>query len=65
MEPTGGLASAPASSPSPIRKRLGKTLPEVAIEIAPLSFTEWAKGAAVIAFRSQIDAVVRRETAMS
>ena len=32
------------------------TLPEVPIEIAPFTFTEWAKGAAVIALRHQLDA---------
>ena len=37
------------------------TLPEVPIEIAPFTFTEWAKGAAVIALRSQLDAAVRLE----
>ena len=35
------------------------TLPEVPIEIAPFTFTEWAKGAAVIALRHQLDAAVR------
>jgi predicted NBD/HSP70 family sugar kinase len=37
------------------------TLPDVPIEIAPFTFTEWAKGAAVIALRSQLDAAVRLE----
>jgi predicted NBD/HSP70 family sugar kinase len=35
------------------------TLPEVPTEIAPFTFTEWAKGAAVIALRHQLDAAVR------
>lgn len=35
------------------------TLPDVPIEIAPFTFTEWAKGAAVIALRHQLDAAVR------
>ena len=35
------------------------TLPEVPIEIALFTFTEWAKGAAVIALRHQLDAAVR------
>ena len=35
------------------------TLPEAPIEIAPFTFTEWAKGAAVIALRNQLDAAVR------
>jgi predicted NBD/HSP70 family sugar kinase len=37
------------------------TLPDVPIEIAPFTFTEWAKGAAVIALRHQLDAAVRLE----
>jgi predicted NBD/HSP70 family sugar kinase len=37
------------------------TLPDVAIEIAPFSFTEWAKGAAVIALRHLLDTAVRLE----
>jgi predicted NBD/HSP70 family sugar kinase len=35
------------------------TLPEVPIEIAPFTFTEWARGAAVIALRHQLSAAVR------
>ena len=35
------------------------TLPEVPIEIAPFTFTEWARGAAVIALRQQLSAAVR------
>ncbi len=35
------------------------TLPEVPIAIAPFTFTEWAKGAAVIALRNQLDSAVR------
>src|SRR6478736_436736 len=37
------------------------TVPEVPIEIAPFTFTEWARGAAVIALRHQLDAAVRVE----
>jgi hypothetical protein len=37
------------------------TLPEVPIEIAPFTFTEWAKGAAVIALRHQLDLATRAE----
>lgn len=37
------------------------TLPEVPIEIAPFGFTEWAKGAAVIALRHQLDLAIRTE----
>jgi len=37
------------------------TLPDVPIEIAPFSFTEWAKGAAVIALRHQLDLATRTE----
>ena len=37
------------------------TLPEVPIEIAPFTFTEWAKGAAVIALRHQLDLATRPE----
>ena len=37
------------------------TLPDVAIEIAPFNFTEWAKGAAVIALRHLLDTAVRLE----
>jgi hypothetical protein len=35
------------------------TLPDVPIEIAPFTFTEWAKGAAVIALRNQLDSALR------
>ena len=35
------------------------TLPDVPIEIAPFTFTEWARGAAVIALRNQLDVAVR------
>ena len=35
------------------------SLPEVPIEIAPFTFTEWARGAAVIALRHQLSAAVR------
>ncbi len=35
------------------------TLPDVPIEIAPFTFTEWARGAAVIALRQQLDVAVR------
>ncbi len=35
------------------------TLPDVPIEIAPFTFTEWARGAAVIALRQQLDLAVR------
>jgi predicted NBD/HSP70 family sugar kinase len=35
------------------------TLPAVPIEIAPFTFTEWARGAAVIALRQQLSAAVR------
>ena len=35
------------------------TLPDVPIQVAPFTFTEWAKGAAVIALRHQLDAAVR------
>jgi len=35
------------------------TLPEVPIEIAPFTFTEWARGAAVIALRQQLNVAVR------
>jgi predicted NBD/HSP70 family sugar kinase len=38
------------------------TLPDVPIEIAPFTFTEWAKGAAVIALRTQLDATVGADT---
>ena len=34
-------------------------LPDVPIEIAPFTFTEWAKGAAVIALRHQLDSALR------
>ena len=37
------------------------TLPDVPIEIAPFGFTEWAKGAAVIALRHLLDTAVRLE----
>jgi predicted NBD/HSP70 family sugar kinase len=37
------------------------TLPEVPIEIAPFGFTEWAKGAAVIALRHQLELAIRTE----
>ncbi len=35
------------------------TLPEVPIEIVPFTFTEWARGAAVIALRQQLSAALR------
>ena len=38
------------------------TLPDVPIEVAPFTFTEWARGAAVIALRHQIDSAVRIES---
>lgn len=37
------------------------TMPEVTIETAPFTFSEWAKGAAVIALRQQLDAAVRQD----
>ena len=37
------------------------TLPQVPIEIAPFTFTEWAKGAAVIALRHQLELATRAE----
>lgn len=38
------------------------TLPDVPIEVAPFTFTEWARGAAVIALRQQLEAAVRIES---
>lgn len=38
------------------------TLPDVPIEIAPFNFTEWAKGAAIIALRNQLDSALRPDT---
>ena len=38
------------------------TLPDVPIEVAPFTFTEWARGAAVIALRHQLDSAVRIES---
>lgn len=37
------------------------TLPDVPIEVAPFTFTEWARGAAVIALRQQLQSAVRIE----
>lgn len=37
------------------------TLADVPIEVAPFAFTEWARGAAVIALRQQLDRAVRLE----
>ena len=37
------------------------TLPEVPIEIVPFGFTEWARGAAVMALRHLLDTAVRPE----
>jgi len=37
------------------------SLPEVPIEIAPFTFTEWARGAAVIALRHQLSTAVRSD----
>lgn len=37
------------------------TLPDVPIEVAPFTFSEWARGAAVIALRHQLDSAVRIE----
>jgi predicted NBD/HSP70 family sugar kinase len=37
------------------------TLPDVVIETAPFTFSEWAKGAAVIALRQQLEAAVRQD----
>jgi predicted NBD/HSP70 family sugar kinase len=34
------------------------TIPEVPIEVVPFTFTEWARGAAVIALRRQIEDTV-------
>lgn len=48
-----------------VRSRAGSiqhwTVPEVPIELAPFTFTEWARGAAVMALRAQLDAAVRAE----
>lgn len=38
------------------------TLPDVPIGVAPFTFTEWARGAAVIALRQQLDNAVRIES---
>lgn len=38
------------------------TLPDVPIEVAPFTFTEWARGAAVIALRQQLENAVRIES---
>ena len=38
------------------------TLPDVPIEITPFTFTEWAKGAAVIALRNQLDSALRPDS---
>lgn len=38
------------------------TLPDIPVEVAPFTFSEWARGAAVIALRDQIDAAVRIES---
>ncbi len=37
------------------------TVPKVPIEIAKFGFAEWAKGAAVIALRHQLDLAIRSE----
>lgn len=39
------------------------TMPEVPIEVVPFAFTEWARGAAVMALRQQLDPAIARTDA--